>query len=256
MKSNTALPFIEQVLSHLPEDWVNLTTHRLDIYNESLAKTEFLEGFDDLFQKNEVSKSTLASLPTAFDYIRLGHPLSSILEWTVGKLNNLAPERVISFSSKTMPILAILRKNVLEGKNTQILYTVPLDKSFDTETLKTIYAYNFEVKHIEQTNDIGAFEGSTILLSTNADLKKLQLPNNVDFLVVLEPHLGSILLVNGDKNKGYIGEIQHVRRRETIAMTPANCLTALKQILDHKSKPVTENKEAKTKVIKLIQAIT
>jgi cystathionine beta-lyase/cystathionine gamma-synthase len=44
--------------------------------------------------------------------------------------------------------------------------------------------------------------------------------------------LGSVLLVNGEKNDNYITEIQHVRRRETIAMTPANCLAALKSLIE------------------------
>ena len=44
--------------------------------------------------------------------------------------------------------------------------------------------------------------------------------------------LGSILLVNEEKNKAYISEIQHARRRETIAMTPANCLVALQSLID------------------------
>jgi hypothetical protein len=34
--------------------------------------------------------------------------------------------------------------------------------------------------------------------------------------------LGSILVVNGEQNETYISDIQHVRRRETIAMTPSD----------------------------------
>uniref|UniRef100_UPI0033654F89 COR domain-containing protein n=1 Tax=Candidatus Albibeggiatoa sp. nov. BB20 TaxID=3162723 RepID=UPI0033654F89 len=53
-------------------------------------------------------------LPTAYDYIRLGHPLSCVLEWGIANLNNLDANNVISFSSQTIPVLAILRKNLLE----------------------------------------------------------------------------------------------------------------------------------------------
>jgi cystathionine beta-lyase/cystathionine gamma-synthase len=42
-------------------------------------------------------------------------------------------------------------------------------------------------------------------------------------------------LVNGEQNAGYISDIQHVRRRETIAMTPANALIALKSLIDESS---------------------
>lgn len=37
---------IKDVLKNMPTDWLNLTTHRLDIYNESLVKVESLEGFE------------------------------------------------------------------------------------------------------------------------------------------------------------------------------------------------------------------
>ena len=51
---------------------------------------------------------------------------------------------------------------------------------------------------------------------------------NVDFFLNLHTEFGSVLLVNGQENESYISEIQHVRRRETIAMTPINALSALK----------------------------
>jgi hypothetical protein len=31
-----------------------------------------------------------------------------------------------------------------------------------------------------------------------------------------------VLVVNGEQNENYISDIQHVRRRETIAMTPSD----------------------------------
>jgi bifunctional DNase/RNase len=44
--------------------------------------------------------------------------------------------------------------------------------------------------------------------------------------------LGSILVVNGEQNETYISDI-HVRRRETIAMTPSDSFTALKSLVTH-----------------------
>ena len=81
MKANKALHYIKDVLNHMPADWLDLTTHRLDIYNEKLAKVEFLEQFNYLFKDNNSDTIALNELPTAYDYIRLGHPLSCILEW-------------------------------------------------------------------------------------------------------------------------------------------------------------------------------
>jgi cystathionine beta-lyase/cystathionine gamma-synthase len=119
MHKNKLENFIKIVLENSPKDWINLTTHRLDIYNEALAKTEFLNYFEKAFNNKNADTTTLQNLPTAYDYIRLGHPLSCVLEWTLSKLHQLKPENIISFSSETMPILAILRFNLLKNKKTQ-----------------------------------------------------------------------------------------------------------------------------------------
>ena len=79
----------------------------------------------------------------------LGHPLSCVLEWVVAKQHNLAPENVISFSSKTIPVLSILRKNLFEKKNTLILYSGDLPECFDVEVVKKVYGYSFDLKVIK-----------------------------------------------------------------------------------------------------------
>lgn len=231
MEDNKMLNYIKGVLENMPTDWLNLTTHRLDIYDEKLAKTQFLEQFETLFNDNNTESSALSELPTAYDYIRLGHPLSCLLEWTLAGLNELKPENAISFSSRTAPILAVLRKNLLDNKNTQIIYTGELPEFFDAEVLLQIYGYKFELKKVDKAEDISVFNGSTILLSHQNDLGTIHLTQPVDFFIGIHSQLGSIVLVNGEHNEGYLSEIQHVRRRETIAMTPANCLAALKHLV-------------------------
>ena len=109
MEANKVLNFTKEVLKNIPTDWLNLTTHRLDIYDEKAAKTQFLEQFETLFKTQNSDASALQQLPTAYDYIRLGHPLSCVLEWTLSKLHQLQPEQLICFSSQTAPVLAILR---------------------------------------------------------------------------------------------------------------------------------------------------
>jgi cystathionine beta-lyase/cystathionine gamma-synthase len=225
------LNYIKEVLENMPANWLRLTTHRLDIYDEKLAKTQFLEQFDNLFNDNNSETSALNELPTAYDYIRLGHPLSCILEWGIAKLNQLHSKNVISFSSKTTPILAILRKNLLANKNTQIVYTDKLPKAFDAEILQNIYGYQFELKQVEDVEAVAAFDGSTIFVSQQDKISANNLHSNIDFFINIYPQMGSILLVNGEQNESYISEIQHVRRRETIAMTPINCLAALNLLL-------------------------
>ena len=46
MEDNKMLNYIKDVLENMPTGWLNLTTHRLDIYDEKLAKTQFLEQFE------------------------------------------------------------------------------------------------------------------------------------------------------------------------------------------------------------------
>ena len=222
--------YLKEVLGNVPKDWLNLTTHRLDIYNEKYAKFEFLEQFENLFNEGNSDLSALQKLPTAYDYIRLGHPLSSILEWSIAKLHDLKPACVISFSSQIIPVLAILRKNLLDHKKTQIIYNDHLPAIFESELLQNVYDYEFELQAIQKGAEIPEFEGSTLLISQQDSIRKSALSPNIDFYVNVHTGLGSILLVNGEKNEGYISEIQHVRRRETIAMTPENSYTALKNL--------------------------
>lgn len=235
MEVNKVLNFIKDVLDNMPNSWLSLTTHRLDIYNEKNAKIEFLEKFEVLFKGNNSKASALDQLPTAYDYIRLGHPLSCILEWGIGRLNNLKKENVICFSSQTIPILSILRKNLLDNKKTRIIHTGELHLFYNTEVLRSIYGYEFEFKKVEKISDIPEFNGSNIFVSQQDKIGINNLTQNIDFFISSHPHLGSFLLVNGTQNESYISSIQHVRRRETIAMTPANCHISLMLLINQSS---------------------
>ena len=247
MQDNKKLNYIKDVLDNMPTDWLNLTTHRLDIYDEKLAKTQFLEQFNILFEDDNSSSSALNNLPTAYDYIRLGHPLSCVLEWAIADLNNLKPEDVISFSSQTAPILAILRTNLLNKRTTQINYIGELPDFFDAETLRNVYGYTFDLVKVNKASDVAKFNGSTIFITEENETSTRDLNSNIDFFISTYTHLGSVILVNGKENESYISEIQHFRRRETISMTPANCLAVLKSLIiqspfDAKSSTVDANK--------------
>ena len=258
MKNNIMLNYINKVLENMPKTWLNLTTHRLDIYDEKLAKTQFLKQFEVLFNEKNSEASSLNELPTAYDYIRLGHPLSCILEWVIAHLKKLKPNNVISFSSKTVPILAILRKNLFANKNTQIIYTGELPNSFDAEILRCIYGYKFDLLKVENTSTISKFNGSTIFISQKDDIYNFDLRSTIDFSINIHAILGSILVVNGEHNESYISEIQHVRRRETIAMTPVNSLAALQFLIEPSLFDSNKNKKetSKTLVLDSIKAIT
>ena len=258
MQDNKTLKYLHDVLENMPTDWLKLTTHRLDIFDEKLAKTQFLEKFKNLFQNENSEAAALYELPTAYDYIRLGHPLSCILEWAIANLNNKKSENIISFSSKTIPVLAILRKNSLENKNTQLIYTEQLPTFLDIEVLRSVYGYKFELKKVGSIAEISEFNGSTIFITTQDEVSSFNLTPNIDFLVHIHGSLGSVLVINGVQNEAYISDIQHVRRRETIAMTPANSLTALKSLLGTSSVDSQKNtiETNKTSVLNSVKEIT
>lgn len=257
MKDDKVLSYIREVIDQVPGDWLRLTTHRLDIYNEDRAKTEFTEKLESLYAAQKVDQSVLSELPTAYDYIRLGHPLSSVLEWALAKLNGLKPEQIISFSSQTMPILAVLRTNLLAEKNTRILYRKELPAAFDAEALRSVYGYQFELKQVDGPKDAADFDGSTVYVSAQHEISEVELNPQIDFYITTHAKLGSLIYVNSTEEDNYIAAIQHVRRRESIAMTPANCYAALKSLAGMPADTSKSDYEAnKAKVLQSIRDIT
>ncbi len=258
MEEKKLIEQLRSILENMPTDWLNLTTHRLDIYNESLAKEEFTILFQKLVNSNEITNKSLKSLPTAYDYIRLGHPLSCILEWVIAKQNNINVNNVISFDSKTAPILAILRTNLLLNKKTTIFHTEALPSMFDINTLKKVYGYNFDLVKISNSKDVSKTEGSTVLISSNDDIYSCSTNTNIDFQVNIHSYLGSVLIIKANNTEKYISEIQHFRRRETIAMTPINTLVALQNLVEKEPETHYENikQEHKISVQNSIKEIT
>jgi cystathionine beta-lyase/cystathionine gamma-synthase len=237
MNQDNLQNFLKNIINSMPSDWLNLTTHRIDIYNEKRAKIEFLEEFEkvNISDKDSLAK-LLSELPTAFDYIRLGHPLSCILEWAVASLKKLDSANVISFASQTMPVLSILRKNLLDNIKTKIFYTNELPGHFDVETLKDVYGFKFDILKIKNIQEITKFEGSSILITELKEIWAGEALSYIDFLVCHDEHFGSVALVVNDKKNKYISEIQHVRRRESIAMTPRDCFILLNDFIGVNSK--------------------
>lgn len=241
---------LNAVLKNLPQDWLKLTTHRLDIYNEKLAKTDFINQFEKALTSDSGNiDERLKALPTAFDYIRLGHPLSCVLEWAIASIKQVNVNNVISFSSQTMPILAVLRKNLFDGVNTQIVCDASLPDSFRPDLVKKVYGYKFEMKSVQDYDD--SFEGTTILLSDFETAWENNGNSDFDFTLCLHKELGSVVIVKLDS---YISEIQHVRRRESIAMTPHDCFKALEEFA--KNKKIEHVKADTSELEKTIKDIT
>ena len=259
MEHETMHAYLKDVIKNMPDDWLNLTTHRLDIYDEAQAKYQFLKEFKGLFDLGISDTKSLSSLPTAFDYIRLGHPLSCVLEWMIASSYNVPPSHVISFDSKSMPVLSILRRNALLNKKTRILYNESNHGwSLQKKILNQIYGYKFTLQSIQENGPATSFNGSTIIISNKENLSDLNINEEYDFIINFQEGFGSIILVNGKENDEYISEIQHVRRRETIAMTPANSFAIINNTINGSPIKInsSEIEKKKNKVLEEIQQIT
>ena len=228
---------IGKLLDHIPKSWVELTTHRLDIYDEKMAKSDFLNHFQDLLLSGSYSREALVSLPTAYDYIRLGHQLSSVLEWALAKLNHVPSDQVITFASNTMPILAILRRDALAQNPTYIYHDLDSSPLLDEQRLRSIYGYQFDVKQVTSASEIPEHQFGTSLFVTE-NLYQTPLINhiNIDATINRHPQFGATMVIHKSPTfdpqvTEIVKDVQHVRRRETIAMTPPNALKVLKEMV-------------------------
>lgn len=248
------LTSIKTMLKNLPQDWLRLTTHRLDIYHEPEAKTEFLSELKALISAGKTDTKSLKQLPTAYDYIRLGHQLSSLLEWVLSEINEVAEEQVIAFASKTMPILAILRHNAINHQATHIYYDGETSPLIDEPRLQNIYGYQYQLTRVADSDEIPQHTDGTVIFVTQQTFNKnLSTNPNIDLTVNRHPTLGSYLVLHKSNTKQIVSAVQHVRRRETIAMSPAHCLQALQELVGNKTETVTLNPNAKDTVAHCIQ---
>jgi cystathionine beta-lyase/cystathionine gamma-synthase len=230
---------VRKILDNLPPSWVELTTHRLDVYDEEQAKSQFLAQLHALQSTPDYSVETLEALPTAYDYVRLGHQLSSVLEWLVAQINQLPSDQVITFASKTMPILAILRKNTLSGVATHIYYNTDSAPLIDIPRLEKIYGYKIQSQKIADASQIPDHGDATVIFVTESPYKTpLSVTTNFDATVNTHPHYGSTIVIHNAQITNIVKDVQHVRRRESIAMTPVDALNVLHEIVNDKQNAV------------------
>ena len=251
--------YLSHVLENMPTDWLSLTTHRLDIYDESVAKSGFLDAFEALYEAQITSSEKLKDLPTAYDYIRLGHPLSCLLEWYVSKTLNVNSSRVISFDSATAPLLAVLRTNGLKNRATRILVDTALPNVFDEATIREVYGYQFEIVHPTSNPTTSDFEGTTVAYLPLQTSPFTSLPPEADITIHQATGYGTVLSILSDTHADYVSDIQHFRRRETVAMTPENTLSVLNYLIADSTAVLGRqaiNLDSKRKVIAEMQSIT
>ncbi|GAA4817304.1 hypothetical protein GCM10011365_13200 [Marinicella pacifica] len=255
MNTNTEIrQSLKKLLPNVPQNWLKLTTHRLDIYNEANAKSEFLNELKKLIKSGETDTKQLKNLPTAYDYIRLGHQLSSLLEWVLAEINQVNDEQVIAFASKTMPILAVLRHNAINNQATHIYYDTEHSPLIDESRLNNIYGYHYQLSQVADTDDIPQQSEASVIYVTQQPFNKK--PNNnpaIDVMVNIQPQSGSYVLIQQADSQALVKAIQHVRRRETIAMSPLNCYRVLNEMAGKPTESSVLNPNAENTVAHCIQ---
>ncbi|CAN0198185.1 unnamed protein product, partial [Chrysoparadoxa australica] len=172
-------------------------------------------------------------------------------------MNDQVAANVISFSSNSVPVLAVLRKNLFNNQPTTIYFEGSLPENFDEAVIKNVYGYQFETQVVDSIAAVPASDATNIYYTEQADVCAVELNDHIDFCVSYHSELGSILIANGAKNASYVSDIQHVRRRETIAMTPSNCEQALIALVNQTTtKTASIDQADKSSVMKSIEQIT
>ncbi|MCX7554903.1 PLP-dependent transferase [Marinicella sp. S1101] len=258
MKANTAmLESLKTLLENIPQDWIELTTHRLDIYNEAAAKTEFLEGMQTLLASGDTATKSLAQLPTAYDYIRLGHQLSSVLEWVLADINQVSPDQVISFASSTMPLLALLRSNKLANQTTHIYYDGAHAPLLDEARLHQVYGYQYQLTQVNRLEEVPAIPDTTQVFVTQQPFEQpLPHADHIDATININPTYGAYVIIHGGNHSATVDAVQHVRRRETTAMSPKHCLHVLKTMVGAESESIKLSEKAALTVAQCINKNT
>jgi len=197
---------VRKVLENLPVSWVELTTHRLDIYDEEQAKSQFLEQLQALQATMDYSAKTLEALPSAYDYIRLGHQLSSVLEWVVAEINQVPSDQVITFISKTMPILAVIRKNTLSGVATYVYHDTDNSPLIDIPRLEQIYGYKIHIQKVANASEIPSHNDATVLFVTESPYKTAlnnneSVTENIDATINIYNISGQLITASQLKNR-------------------------------------------------------
>lgn len=231
---------IQQILDNMPVEWTVLTTHRLDIYDESQAKTQFVDALQTLIEQGTLDLESLAALPTAYDYVRLGHQLSSVLEWAVGQQYRINHRQVISFASQTMPLLSILRSNAVHGRRTLVYHDFEIPEVLSMSEIETVYGYSVEYIRVVSASDIPLHSDAIVVLMTDVRSTPDEALNNADCTISLASSFGSVLIIHPKEESTiptWISEVQHVRRRECIAVTPPYAERMLQEMIGLNPQP-------------------
>ena len=128
MEDNKTLNYLKDVLKNMPTDWLSITTHRLDIYNERLAKTQFIDQLVEsltldiihVLQDNVVdmkANSFLRDLGITIECIK------SLIKRDFGQHH---PMHIITDSLLSCPAIVVPNANIINVTNSCFIIFVLL----------------------------------------------------------------------------------------------------------------------------------
>jgi cystathionine beta-lyase/cystathionine gamma-synthase len=124
---------ISQILAALPADW-NGTTFKND---KLLGRNGFALNLNRLIatvseQRTVINTADLESLGNAEDYLRVASNISTTLEVFLGRQRDLPVDQVFTFSSQTMPVIAVV---LTTEKPVKLFFGSHTDHPFKTELI-------------------------------------------------------------------------------------------------------------------------
>eukprot|EP00462_Mataza_sp_D1_P009943 CAMPEP_0175157560 /NCGR_PEP_ID=MMETSP0087-20121206/22280_1 /TAXON_ID=136419 /ORGANISM="Unknown Unknown, Strain D1" /LENGTH=639 /DNA_ID=CAMNT_0016445203 /DNA_START=15 /DNA_END=1931 /DNA_ORIENTATION=+ len=129
---------LQELLNQVPGSW-NGTTYPND--KRFVGRAEFTKEMIALLtSKQPIEKAHLETLFPE-DYLRVGSPLSNLLELVFAVNKGYEPANVFSFASSTMPLIAVL---LAANSNVHVYGNAVVDKTQEN-LLRTFYGCNFEV---------------------------------------------------------------------------------------------------------------
>jgi cystathionine beta-lyase/cystathionine gamma-synthase len=186
----------------------------------------------------------------------------------LAEINQVSDDQVITFASRTMPLLALLRHNTISNINTHIYWTGEGSGSLSEAPLhvearlKNIYGYQYQVHEVKSVNEVPAHEdGMVVFICDEPMTKQLSVNPNIDATVNVHSTYGSYVVIHNkhsvdqdsETTADIVRAVQHVRRRESIAMSPMNCFNALHVLIGNNPQDDQSEPDAKATVEQCIR---
>jgi len=171
------------LLEHVPKSWLG-TTYPND--GRYVGRKNFIDEMLSLLSGQEPIEQQKLALFFPEDYVRLGSPLSTLLEMLRALEKGYQPHNVFSFASRTLPLLSVL----LSATSPVYIYGSPIFSSVQDTMLKELYGCDFKY-----CSDEPQSHGDGVVVELS-DKERKDVNSDVDAVVGLD---GLLYIMNPEK---------------------------------------------------------